>query len=403
MNGSRGWSLLALAGAILTVMVAAPIANADAATVHSDGNRITYTGGGEANDLIRSVVEGEDGHTYIEFMDLGATTTPTGECFSEMGLEYCPFAPLMTIDLGSGNDNLRNDTPVAPDTADQILGGPGNDTLGGGPGADVISGGPGNDILEHQGECYDEGVAGADDVSGGDGIDLLDLKCRNEHIYASLDNIANDGASGEGDNYRSDIENVDGGGALGGGGTTFVGTSGPNIFGGHNSNDIARGMGGNDTLTGSCGADQLDGGAGDDRLEGACDGDTLIGGPGRDSILGDDACTGFDCTGGADVIHVRDGEADTVMCGIGPDSVTADALDLVATDGAQYCEVVDRGRSPNPDPKPNVPAKCRKLKGHKRAACVKQQKAIAKCKKIKPNSKKAKRKRAACMRKARQG
>ena len=102
-------------------------------------------------------------------------------------------------------------------------------------------------------------------------------------------------------------------------------------------------------------ARQLDGGPGDDRLEGGYGHDTLTGGPGRDTIFGDETsqrCSyGDECTVvpyGNDTISARDGEADTVDCGVGDDRAVVDHVDVVAN-----CEIVDRGDSPTP-PQPHA-------------------------------------------------
>jgi Ca2+-binding RTX toxin-like protein len=70
-----------------------------------------------------------------------------------------------------------------------------------------------------------------------------------------------------------------------------------------------KGGSGNDTLTGGSLGDVLDGELGDD---------TITGGGGSDSILG-----GL----GKDTINARDGQNDTINCGLGHDVVTADAAD----------------------------------------------------------------------------
>jgi Ca2+-binding RTX toxin-like protein len=70
-----------------------------------------------------------------------------------------------------------------------------------------------------------------------------------------------------------------------------------------------KGGTGNDTLTGSTRGDTLDGELGDD---------TITGGNGSDSILGG---------AGKDTLNALDGQQDTVNCGLGRDTVTADASD----------------------------------------------------------------------------
>ena len=105
-----------------------------------------------------------------------------------------------------------------------------------------------------------------------------------------------------------------------------------------------NGGGGDDRLRSGDGADHLDGGAGNDNVDGGFGDDVLVGGPGRDTISGDLA--GGDCGPlwckypyGNDTIQARDGEVDSITCGAGTDSVSADPQDVVAPD----CETVARG------------------------------------------------------------
>ena len=105
-----------------------------------------------------------------------------------------------------------------------------------------------------------------------------------------------------------------------------------------------NGGGGDDRLRSGDGEDHLDGGAGNDNVDGGFGDDVLVGGPGRDTISGDLA--GGDCGPlwckypyGNDTIQARDGEVDSITCGAGTDSVSADPQDVVAPD----CETVARG------------------------------------------------------------
>lgn len=102
---------------------------------------------------------------------------------------------------GAGNDDLR--------------GGAGPDTLLGGNGDDLLIGNAGNDFLFGNGGD-DTALAaavedGADFVEGGTGTDTASYEGRATPVSVSLNNVANDGAPGEGDNIRLDVENVYGG------------------------------------------------------------------------------------------------------------------------------------------------------------------------------------------------
>src|SRR6185369_10658507 len=89
---------------------------------------------------------------------------------------------------------------------DRIYGGDGNDLIRGGTGNDSISGGSGNDVI------YAESAPdGADNMNGGTGTDTLTYASRTGAVRVDLDNVADDGASTEKDNAKSDIENITGG------------------------------------------------------------------------------------------------------------------------------------------------------------------------------------------------
>jgi hypothetical protein len=101
------------------------------------------------------------------------------------------------------------------------------------------------------------------------------------------------------------------------------------------------GTNGNDSLRGTAGADTMNGRAGNDRLLGLAGNDRIAGGPGRDFADGGP---------GNDRLLMRDGARDTVTCGAGRDSVTADTIDAVRAN----CESVLRP-TPKPPPPPPLP------------------------------------------------
>jgi hypothetical protein len=74
--------------------------------------------------------------------------------------------------------------------------------------------------------------------------------------------------------------------------------------------------------------------------------DVLIGGPGQDTIYGDNdagGCGPIICAiqEGSDTIRARDGERDTINCGVGFDSAEVDAVDVV--EGCDQVEVAAGG------------------------------------------------------------
>ena len=216
---------------------------------------------------------------------------------------FCPTNNFSSISLtlGDGDDEIDTGGSL-PVTAD---GGAGDDEITTGRGPDVVQGGPGDDVIDVDqntasgtvsdvdgGTDDDEIRIGNDsrdtDVSGGGGSDTASYRFASGPRNVSLDDLPNDGGTNEGDNIRSDVEDV-----------------------------IGSGFG--DTLIGSGVENTLDGAAGTDRLEGLGGPDTLIGGPGTN-----DATFGGE---GDDAIMLRDGLVDACPSG-GPGTNTFD-LDLV--------------------------------------------------------------------------
>ena len=238
-----------------------------------------------------------------------------------------------TLDGGPGDDRL--DGAKGPDT---LLGGDGKDQLDGREGADRLDGGAGDDVLNG-----DANKAPSPDIlDGGPGYDTIESDWESDWdpVAITLGGGADDGFAGEGDDVRN-VEKVQ--------------THQPSSLTGSDADEYLevvqvtqpstiRGAGGNDTLRGSDGAETLDGGPGNDDIDGGMGDDTITGGPGRDNIAGDRR--GGDCGPvwcklpfGNDTIDARDGEVDSVSCGFGEDTVSADANDVVSGD----CEHVTRG------------------------------------------------------------
>src|SRR5690349_19329272 len=144
-----------------------------------------------------------------------------------------------TISGGDGNDLL-----TGGGGKDVINGNGGNDQLRGGPGADSLNGGDGNDLLI--------GGPGGDVMSGGGGVDTVSHADSPHHVVVTLgDNLANDGIPGiaatsttpavpaEGDNAKSDIENIVGSRFS----DRLVGSDGINGISGGDGNDSIFGNG----------------------------------------------------------------------------------------------------------------------------------------------------------------
>lgn len=257
------------------------------------GGSDTFNGGAGDDDLDGGVIGppgspqgGEGGDTLsgdggIDTADYSRRTT---------GVTITEGAGANDGGTGEGDNLVDAEIILTGTGADSVTGaggpneirtGGGSDSLVGGAGADELDAGSGDDTLD--------GGTGSDSLSGGPGTDTASYATRIARVTVTLDDAKDDGEDGELDDVGSDVENVDGGFV----GDTLVGDGGANTL---------RGNGGGDTLTGGGGADVLDGGEGDD------------------------------------AVFARDDAKDTIACGVGADSVVADANDEVAAD----CETVDR-------------------------------------------------------------
>jgi Ca2+-binding RTX toxin-like protein len=390
-------ALVATAGAVVAI---AP-AGASASTISFSGY---LAAAGETNDLTVT-----DNGTTLTYVDAGAPITASDGCLpAGANLAGTPVVcqqyPLVDIRLGDGNDQT---TFVGPFDVQQMsqFGGAGEDTLRGAAGHAEYPAGPLNLLI---------GEGGADTLEGGPGTsDVADYTARTLDVNISIDNIANDGESGEADNVMSTVERV----RAGSGNDTITGSAADNNLLGADGNDVIDGGAGDDNVGGDSGSDRLYGGDGNDLLgpgstvDGESDGaDTVAGGAGIDSVYvsayrpgggfplyapidvtirlndaaddgiagegdnyrsdiediestsgGDDTLTGTDAInilstssgkdslsggagndilrsgGGNDTIDARDGFADRLDCGPGADIAIVDTLDQLG----QNCETVD--------------------------------------------------------------
>jgi Ca2+-binding RTX toxin-like protein len=205
------------------------------------------------------------------------------------------IGPVSGIGGGQGDDYLE-----AGPTPSGLFGAEGNDILVGSPQRDSLSGGPGDDqLLAGAGSDSLAGDAGADVLSGGDGLDEVTYG-GSAPLRLSIGDGPGDGAAGEGDDIRGDVEGLTGG--LG--------------------DDVLIGDAHANRLIGFGGEDVLRGGGGGDELIGWGDGDELDGGPGADSVS-----TRPRRLGGLDRALLVDGEADTLACDGAAPFIEADGVD----------------------------------------------------------------------------
>jgi len=238
-----------------------------------------------------------------------------------------------------GNDTLtkNSDNVFGFGGPGQVVlnGGLGDDTLNAGTGAlsEADTGGAGNDVFNGSAQSGDNFVSepGSDTYNGGSRVptatdivddpgtfqrfsagDSISYAAHTDGVAVSLDNAANDGAAGEGDNVVADVENVTGGQAAD---TLTAGAPSAGLFGAA-GNDAISGGPADDFLDGGDGADSLAGGAGDDFIR---DGDFTDGiqnpGDPAQPIAGNDALDG----GAGNDTLVTDRGADNVVGGPGRD------------------------------------------------------------------------------------
>ena len=271
---------------------------------------ITYTAAAtETNDLNVAL----SGGNYV-FLDDNNTITASGLCTGGGAPSAAASCPALEVDFlqitlddmddrqtstdvtlgmfvsgGIGADELNGggggDFLDGGDGNDEVSGGNGGDNVNGGDGSDQLNGGAGSDTL-----VGDGGVApGADEFNGGGGFDTANFFEHATDVTVTLDGVANDGSVGEGDNVKTDVEDVSGSPA-------------------------------NDNLRGNEVFNSFFGSGGDD---------TIDPGGGEDLVSGDE---------GSDTLNTRDGFADRVSCGDGVDTANVDTLDSVADD----CESINR-------------------------------------------------------------
>ncbi|MDX8035525.1 calcium-binding protein [Lentzea sp. BCCO 10_0856] len=267
-------------------------------TVTLDGN--ANDGAANERDNIASDVTRVVGGSGNDVIDLSAGL---GQTTVDGGPGNDTLAANTNLAGGAGDDTLRlvvggsgslfggdgNDRVFGGPFSDNISGGNGNDRLSGGDGNDALFGGEGDDLITGEagpdflfgeagndeligglgndgaigGDGNDSSGAlvsldGADTFDGGAGIDTANYSARQfgagRTMTVSLDSVANDGEPGEGDNNRTDVENVNG--AIGP--NVITGNSSANVLRGGQSADVIRavdGISGNDTVIGGFGGD----------------------------------------------------------------------------------------------------------------------------------------------------
>jgi Ca2+-binding RTX toxin-like protein len=261
------------------------------------GSRTLYDMDGAADG--KDVIAGGAGFDVVEYDNRTVALRLTADGIADDGEpgEGDNIAPAVEGIQGGGADDViagSNAVDAALSGyggADRLSGGAGDDVLFGGDGDDTLAGNAGDDTAattDDAGLSIGGGPvdAGADSFAGGPGFDTTDYSSRLAPVSITLDGLANDGESLEGDNAGADVEG---------------------LIGGH----------GADVLTGTAATQRIVGGSGGDRIDP---------GAGADEVRAGD---------GDDVVTAQDGNAEPIACGLGADSVTADFVDML-----DACEAV---------------------------------------------------------------
>ncbi len=233
--------------------------------------------GGPGNDN-EAGASGND--TFLQDAAANGNDTLDGS-FDVDTVSYGARAARVVVDL----DGVADDgAPAAAEqdnvsaAVEKLVGGAGNDDLTGSTASNTLTGGGGaDDLVGLDGDDLLDGGLGADDMDGDLGTDTATYAARATAVVVTINGVANDGSTGEGDNVRTDVENL----VSGSGQDSLTGSGAPNVIHGGPGNDtIAGGLGnddehgdgGNDTFTEDAAANGAD-----DFFGGADNGATTIG------------------------------------------------------------------------------------------------------------------------------
>lgn len=249
-------------------------------------------GGGAVGTPARCTVPPPINNCYGPFLRSGrfARAAQPGRLGRRSPIPCFDNYPAGTVDLGDGSNTLDSTAVTyGPLTRFEVRAGDGDDRISTGSTDDRTSPGRGSDIV-HSGDGGDV-IEAADGPADGPDIydagansepfhttDKMDYTAEDVPLTITLDDQANDGASGEGDN----VLNVN---------TVFGGPQDDTIVGNDDGN-MLTGEHGSDHLIGGAGGDQLFDyyrsflHSGDDVLEGGSGTDTFYLGDGNDLLLG---------------------------------------------------------------------------------------------------------------------
>ncbi len=231
-------------------------------------------------------------------------------------------------DVENGTGGAAGDTLIGNDRDNVFLGGAGNDSLVGGRGADDLSGQADDDVLSEAVVASPSEVDAldADTYRGGSGNDKVSWDGGLQAVRVDLDDVADDGRTGEGDDVASDVERLTGGA----GSDTLVGDQDDNELNGGGRGDFLIGNEGRDRFFGGEGDDVLSEGAGAAAIDGL-DADRYEGDGGTDTVNYTGAALGvsIDLDGVADDGRPSEGDevrpdVERINGGNGGDTLTGD-------------------------------------------------------------------------------
>jgi Ca2+-binding RTX toxin-like protein len=319
--------------------------------------------GGEADDALH-------GDTGADVLSGGASLVDSDVYVGGAGLDTVTYGArggAVTITVGVGaDDGAASEHDDVQADVETVIGGSGDDSFTGTSGPQTFYGGAGGDTF-FMGLLASTG-AGADTAYGETGLDTVDYGSRLEAVSVTMDlNVANDGAIGEGDNVRNDVEQLIcptaavactvTGNALdnrltgGGGADTLDGAAGDDTFIMGASGGIGAGA---DNVTGGAGVDLIDfsvfGAVIDVRMDGAASATqgkriatdvenlvcptahacTVLGNAANNHLWGSSQADTLSSAGGDDFVETL-GAADVVDCGDGSDILIGAGASPVGT------------------------------------------------------------------------
>ncbi|WP_291926973.1 calcium-binding protein [Limnohabitans sp.] len=292
--------------------------------------------GGDGNDTLDggvgndSMMGGAGNDTYY----VDATTDVVTEAANE-GTDTVQSSVNYTLDTNlenltltgtasAGAGNELNNIIIGSNTASNLDGKAGNDSITGGSGNDSLIGGLGNDTLD--------GGAGSDwvDYSAATNNMAVELKASGTSTVSLFINTVDQGTD-----TLSNIENI----KTGSGNDTITATgtaSTANTIYAGAGNDTVSGGDGNNTLYGEAGNDILSAGSGNDTLYGGDGNDSITGGGGADSLVAGDGVDTLTGGSGVDTFDLATGNTslagDKVYSGGGGDTFIVNAANLSSID-----------------------------------------------------------------------